>query len=81
MKIFAIFKNSHTFNVVDIFLTSLCALFCQIANYSIGQSVIILVINKLDFRCAVVRFCYHEYDYRPNWNLLNPITITYYAHE
>ena len=27
--------------------------------------------------CAVVRFCYHEYDYRPNWTPLSPITITY----
>ena len=26
------------------------------------QSVIILVINKSDSRCAVVRFCYHSYD-------------------
>ena len=31
------------------------------------QSVIILVINKSDSRCAVVRFCYHSYDYRSNW--------------
>ena len=30
------------------------------------RSVIILVINKSDSRCAVVRFCYHSYDYRPN---------------
>ena len=42
------------------------------------QSVIILVINKSDSRCAVVRFCYHSYDYRPNWTPLSPITITYY---
>ena len=27
-------------------------------------------------RCAVVRFCYHSYDYRLNWTPLNPITIT-----
>ena len=39
-------------------------------------SVIILVINKSDSRCAVVRFCYHSYDYRPNWTPLCPITIT-----
>ena len=39
-------------------------------------SVIILVINKLDSRCAVVRFCYHSYDYRPNWTPLSLITIT-----
>ena len=25
----------------------------------------------------VVRFCYHSYDYRPNWTPLTPITITY----
>ena len=39
-------------------------------------SVIILVINKSDSRCAVVRFCYHSYDYRPNWTPFSPITIT-----
>ena len=49
--------------------------------FFIGQFVIILVINKSDFRCAVVRFCYHSYDYRPNWTQLSPITITYYAHK
>ena len=42
------------------------------------KSVIILVINKSDSRCAVVRFCYHLYDYRQNWTPLSPITITYY---
>ena len=26
------------------------------------RSVMILVINKSDSRCAVVRFCYHSYD-------------------
>ena len=41
------------------------------------KSVIILVINKSDSRCAVVWFCYHSYDYRPNWTPLIPITITY----
>ena len=35
------------------------------------------MINKSDSRCAVVRFCYHSYDYRPNWTPLGPITITY----
>ena len=40
------------------------------------RSVIILVINKSDSRCAIVRFCYHSYDYRPNWIPLSPITIT-----
>ena len=39
----------------------------------------ILVINKSDSRCAVVRFCYHSYDYRPNWTPLSPITITNYV--
>ena len=39
------------------------------------QSVIILVINKSDSRWAIVRFCYHSYDYRPNWTPLSPITI------
>ena len=32
--------------------------------------------NKSDSRCAVVRFYYHTYDYRPNWTPLSPITIT-----
>ena len=36
------------------------------------------MINKSDSRCAVVRFCYHSYDYRSNWTPLSPITITYY---
>ena len=35
------------------------------------------MINKSDSRFAVVRFCYHPYDYRPNWTPLSPITITY----
>ena len=34
------------------------------------------MINKSDSRCAVVRFCYHLYDNRPNWTPLSPITIT-----
>ena len=34
------------------------------------------MINKSDSRCAVVRFCYHSYDYRLNWTPLSPITIT-----
>jgi len=37
----------------------------------------ILVMNKSDSRYAVVRFCYHSYDNRPNWTPLSPITITY----
>ena len=42
------------------------------------RPVIILVINKSDSRCAVVRFCCHSFDYRPIWTPLSPITITYY---
>ena len=45
------------------------------------QSVIILLINKSDSRCAVVRFCYHSYDYRSNWTPLSPITITWTNHK
>ena len=26
--------------------------------------------------CAVLRFCYHSYDYRPNWTSLSAIAIT-----
>ena len=37
------------------------------------RAVIILVINKSD---GGPRFCYHSYDYRPNWTPLSPITIT-----
>ena len=38
-------------------------------------SVIILVINKSDFRCEVVRFRYHSScDIRLNWTSLSPIT-------
>ena len=35
------------------------------------------MINKSNCRWAVVWFCYHSYDYRPNWTPLNLITITY----
>ena len=41
------------------------------------RSVIILLINKSDSRCEVVRFCHYSYDYGPNWTPLSPITITY----
>ena len=34
-----------------------------------------LVVNKSDSRCAVVRFCYHSYDYR-----LNCLYIKSYYH-
>ena len=34
------------------------------------------MIDKSDSRCAVVRFCYHPYDYRSNWTPLSPFTIT-----
>ena len=33
--------------------------------------------NISDSRCVVVPFCYHLYDYKPNWTPLSPITITY----
>ena len=47
---------------------------------SLIRSVIILVTKKKpDSRCVVVRFCYHSYDYRPNWTPLSLITITYYV--
>ena len=29
-----------------------------------------------DKQIGLVRFCYHSYDYRPNWTPLSPITIT-----
>ena len=57
-------------------------LFSEIVIFMINscrpiRSVIILVINKSASHCAVVRFCYHLYDYRPNWTPLSPITIYY----
>ena len=30
-----------------------------------------------DKQILSVRFCLYEYDYRPNWTPLSPITITY----
>ena len=39
------------------------------------RSVIVLVINKLDSRFAVVQFRNHSYDYRPNRTPLSPINI------
>ena len=33
------------------------------------------MINKSDSRFAVVQFCNHSYDYRPNWTPLSSITI------
>ena len=35
-----------------------------------------LITAAKETSCAVVRFCYHSYDYRPNWTPLSPITIT-----
>jgi len=43
------------------------------------RSVIILVINKSDSRCAVVRFCFHLCVYGPNRTPLSPIAITYFS--
>ena len=40
------------------------------------HNLAILVINKSGSRYAVVQFCYHSYDYRPNWTPVSPITIT-----
>ena len=38
--------------------------------------VMTLITAAKETSCAVVRFCYHSYDYRPNWIPLSPITIT-----
>ena len=43
------------------------------------QAVIILMINKSDSRFAVIRFCYHSYDYSMNWTPLSAITIINYV--
>ena len=39
------------------------------------QAVIILVINKSDSHFTAARFCYHSYDYSPNWTPLSPINL------
>ena len=38
------------------------------------RSVIIRVLTKSDDQVAVVRFVYHECDYRPNWTVRSLIT-------
>ena len=81
IKLFAIFKDSRIFDVVDVFSTSLCVLFLPNRKILSDSLPIILAINKSDLRCAVVRFCYYSYGYRPNWTRLRPITITCYAHK
>ena len=53
---------------------------CAITPWILLQSVqllllIILVMNKSDSCCAVVRFGYHSYDYRPNWTSPSSIAI------
>ena len=69
--------------IFSFFISSQFFFFSEIVSFMIDnrtscgpiQSVIILVINKSDSRCAVVRFCYHSYDYRLNWTPLTPITL------
>ena len=39
------------------------------------------MINKSDFRFAVVWFCHHSFDFRPNWTPISPVNIIYYAHK
>lgn len=63
--------------IFGVFLTSLSIHFL----FFIEQFVIMLMINKSDFRCTVVRLCYHSYDYGLNWTPLSPNTIAYYAHK
>ena len=72
MQIFPFFHNFAIF----LFLGN-CNFYFYWTERSAIQSVIILVINKSDSRCAVVRFCYHSYDYRLNWTPLSPNTIIY----
>ena len=74
MRIFPFFHNlASLFSKIVIFLW----LIGNKTSCRPIRSVIILAMNKSDSRCAVVRFCYHSYDYRPNWTPLSPITITY----
>ena len=61
-KIFPLFHNLAIF------------LFSEIVVFMINWW---LVLSELFSRCAVVRFCYHSYDFRPNWTPRSPITITY----
>ena len=53
-----------------------CSLFCNgnRTEWSPIRSVIIRAITKSDDRATGVLFVYHEYDYRPNWTPLSPIT-------
>lgn len=41
------------------------------------RSVIILLINKSDTHCAVIRFCCRSCDLRPNWIPLIPLRKTF----
>ena len=36
-----------------------------------------LLLDSLILILIFVQFCYHSYDYRPNWTSHSPITITY----
>ena len=75
------FRGSFNIKLFAIFNTSLRTFFAKSEIFLSDSLPIILAINKSDFRCAVVRFCYYSYGYRPNWTPLSPITITYYAHK
>ena len=46
----------------------------SMTEWSPIQSIIIRVITKSDDRAAIVRFVYHEYDYRLNWMIQSLIT-------
>ena len=45
------------------------------AKLNVRAKTIQFILNSTV--CAVVRFCYHSYDYRPNWTPHSPITINY----
>ena len=72
-KILQTAKLDEAVAVLRIFLIQL---FPNWTACSLLHILIILMINKSYSRCAVVRFCYQLYDYRPNWTPLSPITIT-----
>ena len=82
-------RHFRTSTVIDGFVVLPCFMTDAISNiyyhiilinsgnrteWSPIRSIIIRVKTKSDDRAAGVRFVYHEYDYRPNWTPLSPIT-------
>ena len=58
IKLFAIVKDSRSFDVFDVFFNLCVLFFAKSQNFLSDSLPIILAINKSNFRCAVVRFCH-----------------------